>query len=403
MPEAGFGRLGGVTGTTGGPPLIPEQRLADLQILFGLIILLVVMCMTPQVFSQDQAEKSDGYAGTRPQLTVGQFMHELSQHGEWFHLPDWGWTWQPHDIQPWWVPYTEGEWQASVDGPYWVSYKPYGWAVFHYGRWMEHDDFGWVWLPDTRWGPAFVCWRQGHGYVGWAPMPPQSPGDVGIASGECDVDADAWSFILGKSAFERNVEHYIVPRARNANLAKVTKPLTNFREGGMGWKDTSFTGAEVSAMRKNKVKVKGLQLVLSPPQNYQAADRQKSIPTYAPVLSGDAPAKDGPFDTQPADEPMQPGFKAASNADAMRVAHLSLLDYQGVANERLRAMHMHDLQFLPWPGFDPKDLPAWHAAELKAQIDTDVQQRDWIDTRFLIAWPDHPFVTLQPWHERYGE
>ena len=31
---------------------------------------------------------------------------------------------------------------------------------------------GWCWIPGTTWGPAWVNWRWGGGYVGWAPMAP---------------------------------------------------------------------------------------------------------------------------------------------------------------------------------------------------------------------------------------
>jgi len=33
-------------------------------------------------------------------------------------------------------------------------------------------EFGWIWVPHTQWAPAWVSWRQGAGYVGWAPLPP---------------------------------------------------------------------------------------------------------------------------------------------------------------------------------------------------------------------------------------
>src|SRR2546426_4578479 len=33
-------------------------------------------------------------------------------------------------------------------------------------------EIGWAWIPGEEWGPAFVQWRHGGDYVGWAPMPP---------------------------------------------------------------------------------------------------------------------------------------------------------------------------------------------------------------------------------------
>jgi hypothetical protein len=34
------------------------------------------------------------------------------------------------------------------------------------------DDLGWVWVPGREWGPAWVDWRRGTRYFGWAPLPP---------------------------------------------------------------------------------------------------------------------------------------------------------------------------------------------------------------------------------------
>src|SRR5258708_6095602 len=44
---------------------------------------------------------------------------------------------------------------------------------FHYGRWIREPRFGWLWVPDLTWGPAWVCWRHAEtdGYIGWAPLP----------------------------------------------------------------------------------------------------------------------------------------------------------------------------------------------------------------------------------------
>ncbi|MCH2162290.1 MAG: hypothetical protein MK085_10505 [Phycisphaerales bacterium] len=203
---------------------MPDRRL------LSSMVILASLCFAGVTTPAAEAQAVEG---TRPQLTIQQFMQELNNYGEWFHVPEWGWAWQPHDIQPWWVPYTEGEWQYSSEGPYWVSYKAYGWAVFHYGRWADHEHFGWIWLPDTRWGPGFVCWREGKGYLGWAPMPPQQPGNVGIAESGCEVAAKGWSFIIDNFAFFQNVEPHIVPRARNVNLLTVTEPVANYRESDL--------------------------------------------------------------------------------------------------------------------------------------------------------------------------
>jgi hypothetical protein len=34
--------------------------------------------------------------------------------------------------------------------------------------------FGWYWVPQTQWAPAWVSWHEGGGYVGWAPLHPSA-------------------------------------------------------------------------------------------------------------------------------------------------------------------------------------------------------------------------------------
>ncbi len=57
-------------------------------------------------------------------------------------------------------------------GWYWLSNEPFGWITYHYGRWYDDDYYGWVWMPDDVWGPAWVEWRYDDDYIGWAPLPP---------------------------------------------------------------------------------------------------------------------------------------------------------------------------------------------------------------------------------------
>ena len=53
-----------------------------------------------------------------------------------------------------------------------ISDEPYGWATYHYGRWLYDDFQGWVWKPGVEWAPAWVGWRSNDDYIGWAPLGP---------------------------------------------------------------------------------------------------------------------------------------------------------------------------------------------------------------------------------------
>jgi len=102
------------------------------------------------------------------------FYEPLSPHGEWVVVGSYGRCWRPTRVTVGWRPYCDGHWRRTDAGWYWVSDEPWGWATYHYGRWDWSVGFGWVWVPHTQWAPAWVAWRHGGGYVGWAPLPPSA-------------------------------------------------------------------------------------------------------------------------------------------------------------------------------------------------------------------------------------
>jgi hypothetical protein len=69
-----------------------------------------------------------------------------------------------------WSPYSNGNWSWTPYGWTWIPYEPWGWAPSHYGRWGFSVSFGWYWAPGRVWGPGWVSWGVGHGYVGWCPL-----------------------------------------------------------------------------------------------------------------------------------------------------------------------------------------------------------------------------------------
>ena len=109
-------------------------------------------------------------------LNISFFYESLYPYGNWLDI-DGEWCWQPNAavISPDWAPYCRyGHWMDSDWGWCWVSDYSWGWAPFHYGRWFHHRRHGWCWVPDTEWGPAWVAWRRGNDYCGWAPLPPRT-------------------------------------------------------------------------------------------------------------------------------------------------------------------------------------------------------------------------------------
>ncbi len=72
---------------------------------------------------------------------------DLDHYGSWRVVPEYGPVWIPSGVPVDWVPYSTGSW---IMDPYygwtWVSSQPWGWAPFHYGRWVRLDRY-WAWAP----------------------------------------------------------------------------------------------------------------------------------------------------------------------------------------------------------------------------------------------------------------
>src|SRR5690242_15338799 len=120
------------------------------------------------------------------------FYEPLAAQGTWVEVGSYGRCWHPANVEVAWRPYCSGYWVWTDCGWYWVSDEPWAWACYHYGRWV-YDANVWIWVPDPVWGPAWVSWREGGGYCGWAPLPPRArfSGDVIVA-----VDVPPASFVF---------------------------------------------------------------------------------------------------------------------------------------------------------------------------------------------------------------
>ncbi|MEO7793891.1 MAG: DUF6600 domain-containing protein [Thermoanaerobaculia bacterium] len=172
-----------------------------------------------------------GYA---PAVDVGFFYGALSPYGEWVRHPYYGWVWFPRNVRAGWRPYSIGRWVDSDYGWTWVSYERFGWATYHYGRWAWDRHVGWLWVPGTDWAPAWVAWQQGHGYIGWAPLPPAVGFDfrVGIQLGGLSLNFGIaprnYAFVEERRFLDTRIGGYIVPEARNVTIIHNTTNITNY-------------------------------------------------------------------------------------------------------------------------------------------------------------------------------
>ena len=109
-------------------------------------------------------------------------LYDLDDNGDWHSYPDYGNVWFPR-VEAGWTPYHEGHW-AWIDpwGWTWVDDDRWGYAPFHYGRWLSVDG-RWGWIPGPMaerpvYAPALVVFVGGGGLafgdnVAWFPLGPR--------------------------------------------------------------------------------------------------------------------------------------------------------------------------------------------------------------------------------------
>lgn len=185
----------------------------------ALIVALGGTVSAPSVLPGNQAALAASFSSST---------HErLSRYGEWRTSSRFGQVWVP-TVQAGWRPYTVGHWVWTDDGWYWQSDEPFGWVVFHYGRWAFDQDIGWVWIVGNDWAPAWVVWRESDEDVGWVPAPPPT----------VVVEDDWWSFVpvaaIGAAAILpvlRPVSDNVT-YVRNTTIINENITVNNYRGAG---------------------------------------------------------------------------------------------------------------------------------------------------------------------------
>ena len=120
-----------------------------------------------------------------PEMTGAE---DLDRYGQWEQTADYGPIWTPRAVGVGWAPYSAGHWAyVRPWGWTWVDDAPWGFAPFHYGRWVNYRS-RWCWVPGTYvarpvYAPALVAWIGGVSIsvgggragppVGWFPLAPR--------------------------------------------------------------------------------------------------------------------------------------------------------------------------------------------------------------------------------------
>lgn len=114
---------------------------------------------------------------------------DLDNYGDWNSTAEYGAVWYPRSVDDDWAPYRFGRWAwVAPWGWTWIDQSPWGFAPFHYGRWVHvHNRWGWApgsYVARPVYAPALVAWVGNPGWnvgfragaapaVGWFPLAPR--------------------------------------------------------------------------------------------------------------------------------------------------------------------------------------------------------------------------------------
>ena len=138
------------------------------------------------VLAEDrQDDRSTAYRYVSPEMTGAE---DLDRYGRWEQHPEYGAMWFPSVVAADWAPYRHGRWAwVQPWGWTWVDEARWGFAPFHYGRWLNWRG-RWAWSPGSYvarpvFAPALVAWVGGPRLgvsvsiglpaVAWVPLAPR--------------------------------------------------------------------------------------------------------------------------------------------------------------------------------------------------------------------------------------
>ena len=167
-----------------------------------------------------------------PSADYSVFYEELNPYGRWLDVEGYGYAWRPNLAERvTWRPYVDGRWAWSDQGWAWDSNEPFGWACYHYGRWVRIARHGWVWVPGREWAPAWVSWRSTEECVGWAPLPPGPRRRSGSIGHDCDtyfgLSPSSYTFIETRNFGRPSYLNVCLPLSNITSFFHSTVNVTN--------------------------------------------------------------------------------------------------------------------------------------------------------------------------------
>jgi hypothetical protein len=199
------------------------KRIMKIAVLAGVILLVSSLRNNISAQPYDDYDYDQGR-----DVSYQTFYDELSPHGRWIEYPGQGYVWVP-DAGPDFRPYsTNGHWVWTDNYEWmWVSDYDWGWAPFHYGRWDYDEYYGWYWVPGYEWSPAWVAWRDGGDYYGWAPIRPGINISINFNIGGYAPPVNFWSFAPRRYILSPRIYDYCYDWRRNSTIINHTTIIVN--------------------------------------------------------------------------------------------------------------------------------------------------------------------------------
>lgn len=238
---------------------------------------------TAQKYDEYYDRNDDYDYDNRSGVDINVFVNALSPYGRWIASPSYGRVWVCNE--PGFTPYyTRGHWMYTTYGWTWASDYSWGWAPFHYGRWAYDPFYGWMWVPGYQWGPAWVGWRSGGDYYGWAPLAPGINISVGLSFGNY-MPADRWCFVPRRYMASPHFGNYRVAPTRNVTIINNTTVINNTNiyhntryVTGPSRRDVErYSGERINEMRINND---------NKPGNYRMVNKN-TVTMYRPQIKED--------------------------------------------------------------------------------------------------------------------
>jgi hypothetical protein len=203
---------------------------------------------------------------------------DLDESGQWNSDPDYGTVWYPRDVAADWAPYRYGHWVwVSPWGWTWVDDAPWGFAPFHYGRWVVARG-RWCWVPSpprptyvTReyvrpvYAPALVAWVGGGVAVGvgWFPLGPRDVYAPSYHVSERYVErVNVSNTTIVNRTQITNVYNNVYVNKTTVNVTNITYQNQRANNAVTATSQASFTSAQPVA--RNQVRVDARQIASAP-------------------------------------------------------------------------------------------------------------------------------------------